>query len=97
MKHSSRHFNALLDDGRLPADALMSTVIPANKCGDRENYSSYRPVALTSFVLKTLERVIRERIDNHLGDNNLLMTGRYGLWQEHYCLTNLKLLGRSNS
>lgn len=56
VKPCTQLYNALLDEGRLPADWLTSTIIPIHKGGDRSNCSSYRPVSPTAVVLKFLER-----------------------------------------
>lgn len=55
-------FNAPLDEGRLPADRLMSTVIPVDNDGDPGKCGCYRLLILISIVLKSFGRVLRERM-----------------------------------
>lgn len=44
-----------------------------HKGGDRGSSGSCRPVRLTSFMLKTLARCLRNRIVNHLEANGFLV------------------------
>lgn len=55
---------------------------PALK-GNSESYlpKSYRPISLTSHLIKIFEKVIREFIVNHLIDNNLLPSNQHGFVQ----------------
>lgn len=81
-------FNAILDGRRPPADLLTSTVITVRKRDDRDNYSSCRPVSLTSFTLNTLERVLCDRTPDHLKAIQLLMVEQHGFWHISFCPTN---------
>lgn len=73
VKPCTQLFNASLDKGRYPADWLTSTVKPMHKVGDRDNCNIYRPVILTSTMMKNLERVLPHRIDRHLEAKKLRM------------------------
>lgn len=60
-----------------------------HKRGDRDNHVSYTPVSLTSTMLKNLEMVIRDRIVNDLGANNLVTVKQHGCSHKRSRLTNL--------
>jgi ribonuclease P/MRP protein subunit RPP40 len=51
--------------------------------------SNYRPISLTSVVLKLLERIIRDQLANHLASNRLLIASQHGFTKRRSCTTNL--------
>ena len=51
--------------------------------------ANYRPVALTSHIIKMFERVVRRWLVAHLEDNNLLPDGQHGFRAKRSCLTQL--------
>ncbi len=56
-------FNNIWDTGTFPDSWKEATIIPVAKPGkDDTNPSNYRPIALTSCVCKTLERMINQRL-----------------------------------
>ena len=59
---------------------------PENK---REKAASWRPVSLTSHIMKTLERVIRKQIVSHLESNDLMDPNQHGSRQKRSCLSQL--------
>ena len=64
-------------------------MVPLFKKGSRDNPGNYRPVSLTSVVGKVLERVIRDRIYDHLERNNVIKDSQHGFVKGRSCLTNL--------
>ena len=50
---------------------------------DREDFKSYRPVSLLSFVSKLTERVVHKRITDYLSANNLHVPSQYGYKRHH--------------
>ena len=59
--------------GDFPEDWRLATVIPIPKPGkDHAEPTNYRPIALTSCLCKTLERMINKRLIWYLESNNLL-------------------------
>ena len=50
---------------------------------------NYRPVSLTSHIIKVFERVMRKKILNHLEGNNLLVDQQHGFREKRNCLTQL--------
>ena len=55
----------------------------------RERAASWRPVSITSHVMKTLERVIRKQIVSHLETNDLMDPDQHGSRQKRSCLSQL--------
>ena len=47
-------------------------VTPIYKKGDRTVVSNYRPISLTFPIAKTMESIIRDRIQEHMTTNNLI-------------------------
>merc|ERR1712055_74012 len=82
-------FQKSLDEGTCPEEWKCANVTPIHKKGDRTEPSNYRPVSLTSQVCKVLESIIRDRIVEHLTENNLLNDAQHGFREGRSCLTNL--------
>ncbi|CAL4061280.1 unnamed protein product [Meganyctiphanes norvegica] len=78
-----------LDEGICPDEWKSANVTPIHKKGDRTDPSNYRPVSLTSQVCKVLESIIRDKIMEHLTENNLLNDAQHGFREGRSCLTNL--------
>ena len=72
-------FNRIWETGVLPPSWKEAIVIPIAKPGkDNTNPSNYRPIALTSCVCKTLERMINSRLVWFLESNNLITNFQSG-------------------
>ena len=72
-------FNGIWSTGELPPSWKEATVIPIPKPNkDSTNPSNYRPIALTSCVCKTLERMINTRLVWFLESNNLITNFQSG-------------------
>ena len=78
-----------LDKGQIPADLLLVLISPVHKGGSRGITKNYRPVALTSHVVKVFERVLRISLVRHLEVNNLLSGGQHGFRSMRSTLTQL--------
>ena len=82
-------WGASLDQGLIPADLLLVLISPVHKGGSRGIPKKYRPVALTSHIVKVFERVIRRSLVKHLEENNLLPDGQHGFRAYRSTLTQL--------
>ena len=49
-------------NSELPADWKAASVVPVHKKGSKADIENYRPISLTSIVVKILERIIRDRL-----------------------------------
>jgi len=66
-------FNKIWVSGDFPSDWRKAIIIPIPKPGkDPTSPSSYRPIALTSCICKTMERMINRRLVWFLESHNLL-------------------------
>ena len=82
-------WRASLDQGLIPADLLLVLISPVHKGGSRGLPKNYRPVALTSHIVKVFERVMRRSLVKHLEENGLLPNGQHGFRAFRSTLTQL--------
>ena len=82
-------WRASLDQGVIPPDLLLVLISPVYKGGSRGSPANYRPVALTSHIVKLFERVLRRKLVAHLEKNGLLPAGQHGFRARRSCLTQL--------
>ena len=70
-------FNLVMKTGEWPWKTGVVTFLP--KPGkDSTLINAYRPITLTSYIGKLLERILETRIKNHIEANNLLPTFQHG-------------------
>ena len=83
-------WRASLDDNDIAPISKHAIVCPALKSGS-ESYlpKSYRPISLTSHLIKIFEKIIRKAIINHLADNDLLPSNQHGFLQGRSTLSQL--------
>ena len=67
-----------LNTGEIPQLYKVQSIVPIFKKGSKASPSNYRPVSLTSQVIKVFERVLRIKIVEYLEENNILTKHQYG-------------------
>ena len=83
-------FNGIWTTGVFPESWRLATVIPIPKPGkDHAEPTNYRPIALTSCLCKTLERMINKRLVWYLESNNLITKFQSGFRAERSTNDNL--------
>ena len=83
-------FNDMWENGKFPESWELATIIPIPKPGkDHAEPNSYRPIALTSCLCKTLERMIIVRLVWYLESNNLISPVQSGFRSERSTNDNL--------
>ena len=83
-------FNDMWETGKFPESWELATIIPISKPGkDHAEPNSYRPIALTSCLCKTLERMINVRLVWYLESNNLISPVQSGFRSERRTNDNL--------
>ena len=71
------------ETGKFPENWELATIIPIPKPGkDHAEPNSYRPIALTSCLCKTLDRMINVRLVWYLESNNLISSVQSGFRSE---------------
>ena len=67
-----------MDSGSIPAELILVMICPIPKGGSKSVPKNYRPVALTSHIIKVYERVFRKAIVKHLDKYDILPNGQHG-------------------
>jgi hypothetical protein len=74
----SHIFNLSLSSGVFPNSLKLCRVIPIYKAGNALECDNYRPISLLSSISKILEKIVAEKLVNHLINNDLLYSHQYG-------------------
>ena len=82
-------WNYSLHTGDIPPALKEQYITLTFKKGDKTDPANYRPISLTSHLMKIFERVIRNKIVSHLEENCLLNTKQHGFRKGRSCLTQL--------
>ena len=78
-----------LRDSRVLAAYKSSNVSPLHKKDSKAEAANYRPVSLTSHVVKIFERILRKRMVSYLEENGLICSRQHGFRKGKSCLTQL--------
>ena len=78
-----------LDQGITPAKMKEAHIIPIYKSGHQGLASNYRPIALTSHLIKIFEKVLRSKIVEFLMENHLFNDSQHGFIIGRSCLSQL--------
>ena len=78
-----------LSTGEIPNILKTANIVPIHKGGSRGEAKNYRPVALTSHIIKIFEKVLRNHIVSHMEENNMLNPGQHGFRAGRSCLSQL--------
>jgi Notch-like protein len=65
--------NKSIKSGTFPTCLKYSIVKPLFKKGDKENMANYRPISLLTSFSKVFEKIIYERLLQHININNNLV------------------------
>ena len=82
-------FNRSLSEGIVPSHWKCANVTPIFKKGNKSEAGNYRPISLTSVVIKILEKIIRDKITAFLDKFRLILNTQHGFRNNRSCLTNL--------
>ena len=75
--------------GEIPEVCKSATIAPIHKGKSRAVPKNYRPVALTSHLIKVFEKVVRKNIVQFMKDNNLFNNSQHGFLGGRSCLSQL--------
>ena len=78
-----------MSTGTVPKFYKTSRIAPHHKKGSRAIAANYRPVSLTSHVIKIYERVLRKQMVAHLEETSLFNSKQHGFRSGKSYLTRL--------
>ena len=78
-----------LNNGVVPFCYKESIITPIHKKDSKVDPKCYRPVALTSHIIKIFERIVREKIVDYLERNGIISCIQHGFRRGHSCLSEL--------
>ena len=76
-------FNLSIIKGIFSDDLKIARVTPAFKGGDEKDLENYRPISVLPCFSKILERIMYNRLYNHLIKNNILYSKQFGFQKGH--------------
>ena len=82
-------YSQSLSDGILPDEWKQAHIIPIFKKGQRNQASNYRPISLTSLIVKMLESIIRSELVKCFDEQGILNGEQHGFVNKKSCFTNL--------
>lgn len=91
----SQLFAKSMSTGCLPRDWKIANVTPIHKKESCHQPGNYRPVSLTSLIIKVMERIVTRNIRAFLQEHGRLSPLQHGFRPRHSCLT--QLLEKLNS
>ena len=78
-----------MDTSEIPSFLKISKIAPIHKGSLKCVPKNYRPVALTSHLIKLFEKLLRNKIVKFLEDNNLMNNNQHGFRRFRSCLSQL--------
>ena len=82
-------FNLSIQTGTIPQDWRDANVTPLHKKGSRSSPNNYRPVSLTSQIVKILERIFQDQILRLTHLNKTINCNQHGFQGSCSCVTQL--------
>ena len=71
-------FNCSLSTGIFPDKLKIAKVTPIYKKGNKEMFSNYRPISVLPVISKLLEKIVYNKLEEHLQTNNILANEQHG-------------------
>ena len=85
----SKIFNISINQSFIPDEWKIANITPIFKSGDRSNPLNYRPISITSVLSKLCELLIRQRMMQHITNNQLISNNQHGFYPNRSVSTNL--------
>ena len=82
-------FQSSIENGEIPEILKLASVTPIHKGGSRAQPVQYRPISLTSHVIKVLERVLRKSLVGFLDWQEKMDPNQHGSRSQRSCLSQL--------
>ena len=80
-------FKISYNTGSLPKEWKIANVVPIHKKGSKDDIKNYRPISLTSLVMKTFERILKDEL--LIRTSHLLDCRQHGFLNFKSCTTNM--------
>ena len=80
-------FRVSYNSGMIPKDWKLANVVPVYKKGSKTSVENYRPISLTSLVMKIFEKIIRDEL--MMRCETLLGKSQHGFLPNKSCTTQL--------
>lgn len=71
-------FKKSLEQGRVPDEFKLATVVPIYKSADKSEVSSYRPISVISVIAKIFEKIIKNKILDFFTQRSIFSGNQYG-------------------
>ena len=78
MKPLSHIFNLSLEKGIVPLELKIAKIIPIYKDDDPAIFNHYRPISILPALSKIIEKLVYQRLIEHLNKYNIIYTHQYG-------------------
>ena len=78
-----------MESGKIPSSLRKQTIIPIYKKENKSLPQNYRPISLTSHIIKIFERILRAKLVEHLESNKLISEHQHGFREFRSTLTQL--------
>ena len=88
-KPISMLWNKSLTSEQIPEALKLGLIIPVHKSGSRGEAKNYRPITLTSHLIKIFERVLVKKLVEFLEEKDLFNEQQHGFRRNRSCLSQL--------
>ena len=80
-------FTISYNTGTIPNDWKLANVVPIHKKGSKNNVENYRPISLTSLIMKQFEKIVRLELMKKC--EHLISDNQHGFLPQRSCITQL--------
>ena len=85
----TKFFQLSYSKSKIPGILKSANIVPLHKDGDKSQASNYRPVSLTPIIAKIMERIVKDSIENHIKENDIISAQQHGFCKNKSTTTNL--------
>jgi hypothetical protein len=82
-------FSLSIKEGTVPSLWKQAQITPIFKKGSKKDPGNYRPVSLTPIICKVMERLVKDKVLQHLVANDLISEEQHGFVSGKSCVTQL--------
>ncbi|XP_065662573.1 uncharacterized protein LOC136085213 [Hydra vulgaris] len=82
-------FMESIEKSQLPNQFSSANITALYKKGDKTDSGNYRPISLPCISFKILQRIIKNKLEKYLHENNIIANEQHGFVKNRSCTTNL--------